>query len=70
MSLQHVTYSGEGGGFSMSIPVGSTAGKERLVSKNRLRALMGARQTQFFERAGGWVVIGRDQDSFLCKNQP
>ena len=60
----------KGEGFLMQIPVVLKDGKERLVSKDLFQGLIGARQILFFERTGGWVVVGRDRDSLRCQNKP
>lgn len=53
----------------MQISVVLKTGKERLVSKDELQFLMATGQILFFERAGGWVVIGRNRDKFRHKKR-
>ena len=45
----------------MNIPVVLKNGTERLVSKPEFELLMNQDRIMFFERANGWVVIGRDK---------
>jgi hypothetical protein len=45
----------------MKIPVVLKNGTERSVSKTEFELLMNQDRIMFFERADGWVVIGRDK---------
>ena len=54
----------------MRIPVVLIDGSEELVSKDQLQSLIATQQAMFFQRAEGWVVIGRDQDVLRCQNLP
>ena len=45
----------------MKIPVVLKNGTERSVSKAEFELLMNQDRIMFFERADGWVVIGRDK---------
>lgn len=53
----------------MHIPVVLKDGKERLVSKNELQYLLSTKRVMFFQRSGGWVVIGRNSDRLRSKTQ-
>jgi len=37
-------------------------GEERNVTKDELQYLLVTRQIMFFQRSGGWVVCGRDDE--------
>jgi hypothetical protein len=45
----------------MKIPVVLKNGTERSVNKTEFELLMNQDRIMFFERADGWVVIGRDK---------
>jgi len=45
----------------MNIPVVLKNGTERSVSKTEFELLINQDRIMFFERANGWVVVGRDE---------